>query len=190
MSTQLKKIISAAENKKMPWKNGLGITSEISIEPRGEDFTKNTFKWRLSSAHVSGPNSFSQFPGYDRVLTVLFGKGLKLNNKTLKQFEVLKFSGDEKIDCALLDDEVIDLGIIYDRRFFKCDFDFIQSNTDVTLSLAPGTHFIKPLSGALVVDSLVVEASDILRLEGNVTVSMQGKSFPLHFLKINLSSCY
>ena len=70
-----KTLITRKQFKVMPWKNGAGTTAEIAIEPAGADFREGKFAWRLSSARIEDENQFSQFPGYDRILTVLSGEG-------------------------------------------------------------------------------------------------------------------
>jgi len=55
----------------MPWKNGLGVTTEILIEPA--DATLGNFDWRLSMARIDADGPFSSFPNIDRLLVVLEG---------------------------------------------------------------------------------------------------------------------
>jgi hypothetical protein len=71
------RIIRAASHRIMAWKNGLGRTDEIVIEPDGaglEDFTL-----RISMAHVGADGPFSLFDGVDRTLTVLEGGAMDLD---------------------------------------------------------------------------------------------------------------
>jgi len=56
----------------MPWKNGLGVTTEILIEP--SDATIGNFDWRLSMARINADGPFSSFPNIDRLLLVLEGR--------------------------------------------------------------------------------------------------------------------
>jgi len=55
----------------MPWKNGLGVTTEILIEP--SNATLGNFEWRLSMARIDAAGPFSSFPNIDRLLVVLEG---------------------------------------------------------------------------------------------------------------------
>ena len=50
----------------MPWKNGLGTTTEIAIHPAEADLAGQPFDWRVSMADVTTDGEFSRFPGYDR----------------------------------------------------------------------------------------------------------------------------
>jgi len=61
---------------KLPWKNGLGSTTELLKE----SFGKSDFAWRLSIALVSQDGLFSDFDGYDRTLLLLKGGGITLEH--------------------------------------------------------------------------------------------------------------
>ena len=80
------RILRAAENRAMPWKNGDGTTYEIAVFP--ENSTVADFDWRISRALVSKPGPFSIFPGIDRSLSILSGK------------LALARGGDELIDLS------------------------------------------------------------------------------------------
>ncbi|KAJ3226896.1 hypothetical protein HDU81_007013 [Chytriomyces hyalinus] len=56
---------------KMMWKNGLGETEEIAIFPKGIDFHKDEFVWRLSATEVHDACTFSVYPGYDIAMMML-----------------------------------------------------------------------------------------------------------------------
>ena len=69
-------IIRFAELKAVPWKNGLGITREIAVEPPGA--TMEDFLWRVSIADVDTASPFSSFPGIDRTIVLLEGDGFTM----------------------------------------------------------------------------------------------------------------
>lgn len=102
----------------MPWKNGLGFTHQIDIQPPGSSFPiGDAFSWRLSSATVSRSSAFSLFPNCDRILVVWTGAGLLLNNTVkLERLKPYTFSGEEPINCDIIGDtDVVDFGIIFRR---------------------------------------------------------------------------
>jgi environmental stress-induced protein Ves len=81
----------------MPWKNGLGATTEIAVHP--EDAALGDFTWRLSIADLGASGPFSSFPGYDRILVQLEGatvtlvhEGLGERRLTLR--EPYRFAGE------------------------------------------------------------------------------------------------
>jgi environmental stress-induced protein Ves len=123
----------------MPWKNGMGSTLEI-------DLAENKV-WRLSAATVHQPCLFSDYPGFDRLLTVWKGEGLLLNEFLMKKNEVFSFSGEEKIYCKNLNDEVTDLGFVF-KRDRICSQMVTKSFTgEITLTVSQGIHFIFCLEG-------------------------------------------
>lgn len=111
----------------MPWKNGSGVTTELAICPPEAKFSDNNFLWRLSSAEIKSKNTFSQFPGYDRILFVVKGGGLRLiEPHAQKQIDLQPlipffFKGETPIECNIIKDQVIDLGIIFNREKVKVE---------------------------------------------------------------------
>ena len=55
----------------MPWKNGLGTTTEIAIFPASADFKSEEFLWRLSSSYIADSINLSLFPGYEVTMVLL-----------------------------------------------------------------------------------------------------------------------
>jgi environmental stress-induced protein Ves len=74
-------IISPAHYKTIPWKNGLGETTELAISEGGD---VNNFDWRLSIASVSVDGDFSDFSGYARNLVLISGNGITLKHTNLQ----------------------------------------------------------------------------------------------------------
>lgn len=107
--------LTAADYHVMPWKNGLGATMQMAIEPPGARFPDTPFLWRLSSAPVAADGPFSVFAGYDRLLTIWHGAGLLLNGEPLLPGEVARFAGDRATHGALIDGPVRDFGVIFAR---------------------------------------------------------------------------
>ena len=68
----------ASQYRRMPWKNGGGTTTELTIEPAGASLD-DPFTWRLSMADVAVSGPFSRFAGYDRTLLLLDGEGMRLD---------------------------------------------------------------------------------------------------------------
>jgi environmental stress-induced protein Ves len=68
------KLFKPADFRKIPWKNGLGVTTELVVEVIDDD----VFAWRLSMARVAEDGPFSDFTGYQRTLVLLDGEGITL----------------------------------------------------------------------------------------------------------------
>jgi environmental stress-induced protein Ves len=60
----------------MPWKNGLGTTTEIAVEPPGAGI--DAFTWRISIAELTTSGPFSCFPGIDRIIVQTEGEPMEL----------------------------------------------------------------------------------------------------------------
>jgi hypothetical protein len=112
--------LTEVDYKKMPWKNGLGTTTEIAISlPPPLPLSNNTnpsnkvvsplsaplssvpaaaaaapFKWRVSRAKVASDGPFSLFPNIDRSLIVLpgGGAGIAMKSKNASNGEVSEHS--------------------------------------------------------------------------------------------------
>lgn len=109
------KLLSSSAYKETRWKNGGGITHEILAVPDSAGY-----HWRLSIAEVASDGAFSNFPGLQRILTVISGAGLDLQSPERKLradiFEPVEFSGDEPITGILRNGAIQDLNLIFDPR--------------------------------------------------------------------------
>ena len=89
------RLLRAADYPVMPWKNGAGSTREI-LRDAGDGL--EGFGWRLSIADVGAPGPFSAFSGYQRVITVLEGEGMRLTvdgepSRELRALDAFAFDG-------------------------------------------------------------------------------------------------
>jgi hypothetical protein len=109
----------------MPWKNGLGTTREIAIDPPGATMADTGLRWRLSIADVPQSGPFSAFPGIDRTIMVIEGKGMVLSvagrppRRLDKCFMPYEFSGDAATDCELIDGPIRDFNLMVNRSFLS-----------------------------------------------------------------------
>lgn len=109
------RLYRAADYPRMPWRNGGGTTQEVACNPGG---SSAAFDWRLSLADVGQDGAFSAFTGYQRILTVLEGRGIELTVDGRRQAPLAPrvayaFSGDARVDCRLLDGPIRDFNLIY-----------------------------------------------------------------------------
>jgi uncharacterized protein len=66
------RLLRAAEQPAVPWKNGGGTTRELAVHPPGSDLER--FLWRVSIATVAAPGPFSHFAGIERRMAILSGR--------------------------------------------------------------------------------------------------------------------
>lgn len=114
-------IIYPKDFKEVPWKNGQGITREIYRIPH--ETNPELFYFRLSMAAVNHSAPFSLYPGMDRFLMLLEGKGFRLvfDDQTdavlTAPFDSFEFEGEESIQCELLDKACSDFNVMTNRAY-------------------------------------------------------------------------
>lgn len=129
--------LPAFEYQRMRWKNNLGWTREVFAFPPatpssgaapsaaaspGEDFD-----WRVSIAEIEQDCPFSAFPGHDRLLMLLSGRGLALAFPDGRRVELrpphdrLAFRGEDAPACTLLDGPTQDFNLIWKRDRVRAD---------------------------------------------------------------------
>lgn len=116
-------IVYPKDFKEVPWKNGQGITREIYRLPLDSD--ASDFNFRLSMAAVNQSGPFSLYPGKDRFLMLLEGKGFRLTFDDKSQvsltapFDSTEFEGEDVIQCELIDRACSDFNVMTDRNWGK-----------------------------------------------------------------------
>ncbi len=120
-------IVRAESHREMPWKNGGGVTTEIAIYPPGASL--DAFEWRVSLATMAGAGPFSAFPGVDRLLGVLDGRGVRLQIgggppvTVIRGSEPLLFGGDLPVEARTVDGIVTILNIMVRRGRCRASLD-------------------------------------------------------------------
>ena len=112
-------IVHAADVPATPWKNGMGRTRELAIEPAGADLAN--FLWRVSVAEVELAAPLSAFPGVDRQIALLEGDGLLMRfgdgreHALLEPFMPFAFPGEATVDAALAGGPTRDFNLMLRR---------------------------------------------------------------------------
>ncbi|ARC89359.1 HutD family protein [Rhodovulum sp. MB263] len=101
-----------------PWKNGGGLTWELAAFPEGAGF--QDMLWRMSLAEVASDGPFSAFPGIDRTLTVLEGRGMRLDFgagevKLGEDSAPLSFPGEAPVTARLDAGAILDFNVMTRR---------------------------------------------------------------------------
>ena len=100
-----------------PWKNGGGITYEAIRVPAGGD----SFRWRVSVAHIDASGPFSDFAAYNRKMVLLRGLGLTLafadgQHRVLRHMgDLAEFDGAVATHCELLNGPCVDLNLMVSK---------------------------------------------------------------------------
>jgi environmental stress-induced protein Ves len=104
----------------MPWKNGLGVTTELARSPRDGELD-----WRVSVARVTAGGPFSSYPGCDRIIVALESDGMILTHTdqaaavTLGALEPYRFRGEWETVCTLRGKAFRDFNVITRRAAFQ-----------------------------------------------------------------------
>jgi len=155
-------LLPAGGHRTVTWRNGRGVTSEIVVEPAGDDW-----HWRLSIADVASSDDFSLFPGVDRTIVVVEGAGMALSigdepEQVVLPLQPLVFSGDEATSCRLLDGPVRDLNLMTRRATTSGRVDLV---TLVAGSVLEGHDWtvLVVLSGSVECGGHLLERLDAVR---------------------------
>ena len=149
-------ILSPDSFKTIPWKNGLGHTTELAISDGGN---LERFDWRLSIASVVNDGDFSNFAGYQRNLVLIEGKGLILDHRNgdidnlTELLDIACFDGACKTHGALVNGGIKDFNIMTNQQSFNVQVDTYSKSTQVTLTAIVDTLiFAYSLSGDLTIE--------------------------------------
>jgi len=162
----------------MPWRNGGGTTTEITIAPEGASVAGTRFLYRVSIADVAADGPFSRFEGYERHIMLLAGGGMTLDCgehgriELRAPYEPRTFSGDWEVSGALLAGAVRDFNVIVDRAAASATLEVLALEAAVTIPCDHGTVCIVyvlegGLAGADCGDTLVTDAALQLVPRGN-----------------------
>lgn len=147
--------LTAANARRVPWRNGRGVTDELFLRPEGASFAAGDFDLRISRATVPESGPFSSFPGFDRVLVVTGGEGLSLSHAgaapiALRPLEPHAFSGDDRTEATLLHGPVSDFNVIVRRGRCRAQVEVARAGAaNPRVVLAAGDAFVHAVCGTL-----------------------------------------
>lgn len=162
--------------KRMPWKNGGGMTTELLAEPKRQG---DGFLWRISIAEVAMSGPFSDFSDYLRSIMLLEGNGFILKcadaagtvmgGKRLdRPYEPFAFDGAWATECSLIDGPIKDFNLMVDRRRMQgaLQVQRLAAGAAQTITVR-GTAVIHLLKGAIEAGPERLEAGDTLRIDAD-----------------------
>ena len=161
--------------RRTPWKNGGGVTVDIAdayaagVEAGGW----SGMLWRFGHTRIAAPGPFSDLAGYDRILTVIGGRGLLLDlagGATLDVREPLRpvrFRGEDRIVSRLEAGPVAVLNLLADRARYAIDVAILRGGEARALDHAVNIAYALENS-SVAVDGAVhaLADDDALRVEG------------------------
>lgn len=143
------------------WRNGLGHTDQIAIEPAGADLRAGNYLWRVSTAAITQASDFSVFPEHDRALMILSGQGVRLTHESddfsdtveLPPLEPYEFPGDIRSRCELLGGPVQDLSVFFRKGELNATLEVVRLEPDAPWEWTPGAawNFLFAVQGSFTI---------------------------------------
>ena len=163
--------LTPADYRIMPWKNGGGTTTEVAIFPADASASGGSFIWRVSIADVASDGPFSRFPGYDRHIMVIAGKGMNLAAKDGEMIELSQpfvprqFSGDSEVTGMLIDGPVRDFNLMAARDRIRSSLSAVRIDSARRFASPATVTVIHLLDGEALTAGHVIACGDTLILE-------------------------
>jgi environmental stress-induced protein Ves len=135
-------VFSPENFRTIPWKNGLGHTTELAISEGG---SLDDFDWRLSIASVVNDGDFSNFAGYQRNLVLIEGEGLTLNHgnddidELTNLLDIARFDGGSNTHGTLVNGGIKDFNIMTNQLTFSPNVNCYIEQQTVTVELSQDT---------------------------------------------------
>jgi len=151
--------------KTIPWKNGLGKTTELAISENG---TLDSFDWRLSIASVVNDGLFSDFSGYQRQLILIEGAGIKLQHdeKTIDildhPLKMANFDGANKTVGELISGSIKDFNVMTNQKTYQANVKTFLSLQTIQLTTSRCCFIYSPTA-----DCTLIEKSQTIHLPKN-----------------------
>ena len=136
------RVLTPADYRRTPWKNGCGRTTEIAVGP--PDAGLADFAWRVSVADIEQDGVFSVFPGVARTLVLLAGDGMRLTGagaplELHAPFEPVTFAGDAPVMCALVGGPVRDFNLMVRRDVHRGEVIVVRARAE---AMWPGGFYV------------------------------------------------
>ena len=124
--------------RRTPWKNGGGVTVDVADDyaPGAAPGSWSGMLWRLGHTRILAPAPFSDLAGFDRILTVIGGRGLVLQIEggaaldVREPFRPVRFRGEDRIVSRLEAGPVTVLNLLADRTKYAIDVLILSGGDD------------------------------------------------------------
>ena len=167
------RIIRKSELVEGRWRNGMGVSWDIASDPPGSD----DFGWRFAIARIDADLPFSNYPGVDRIFTLIEGAGLELDFEghpslaVHRRFVPHPYPCDIPTFCRLRDGPCRALNLFTRRGLWRADAAILSSGVDVA---HPGPILLFALQGAADVNGRALAEGDAAVAANAVTADTEG----------------
>jgi len=149
---------TSADTRRVPWRNGRGVTEELVIWPDRSSLERGDFDWRISRARVDEDGPFSIFAGFERILVALDGAGLVLSHGSdaprsrLRPLEPYRFEGEWSTRAELVAGPVADFNVFARRGVVRAEVEIARLGARRTREpVGPGHAYLYVSHGAATV---------------------------------------
>jgi len=134
------RIITQQDHTVMPWKNSGGTTREIATG--GADSNTQEWGWRVSIAAVERDGAYSEFPGVDRLTTIVVGNGSDLfhpdgSTIALNPLQPTLIPSDVALWGFLRDEPILNLNVMTRQGRFTATAEIVQGPSDNVIEAGP-----------------------------------------------------
>jgi hypothetical protein len=170
------RIIRKGEFREGPWRNGMGVSWDIASEPEGAE----DFGWRLAIARIDRDVPFSDYPGVDRIFTLIEGNGLDLDfagGPSLaveRRFVPHPFPCDVPTFCRLRHGPCRALNLFTRRTAWRATVEILSSGAEIAHD---GPILLFALEGAADHDGAALGTGDAAVTERHATADTEGFLF-------------
>lgn len=182
------RVVRGAEAPRVRWRNDGGWTRELLRVPAAPCVP---FEWRVSVAEVESDGPFSAFDGYDRILVLLAGAGMRLLTDDVQweacpENPLVRFAGEAPIVASLIDGPTTDFNLVWQRDSFDVTVTVTDLDATEGVSLVAssgGTVLVYVSDGQVVApDGSIVGVGDMVVGASGVAVHLHGAGRLLSFL--------
>ena len=170
------KIIHKGDFRESRWRNGMGRSWDIASDPPGTE----DFGWRLATALIEADVPFSDYPGVDRIFTLVEGNGLDLDfegRSTLnvgRRFVPHPYPCDVPTVCRLRNGPCRALNLFTRRSQWMATAEVLSSGAEIAHD---GPILLFALDGAAGLDRGALGVGDAAVTEGHATTDTEGFLF-------------
>lgn len=167
--------LSASGFSRAPWKNGGGVSIDITGEHRpGAEPGWLGVIWRLGRTAIVAPGPFSDLAGYERLQLVIGGRGLVLvtpdGEIDLREpLRPVRYDGGTQIVTRLEQGPVEVVNLIADRTL--CAIDLVVPAAGQAIRLGQATQILYAPDGAVTGDvagqAFAIPGGDALQITGD-----------------------
>jgi environmental stress-induced protein Ves len=160
--------------RRTPWKNGGGVTTDIADEyaPGVPPGSWSGTLWRFGHTQIVLPAPFSDLSGFDRILTVIGGRGLVLQIEggaaldVREPFRPVRFRGEDRIVSRLEAGPVTVLNLLADRTRHEIDVVILTGGETRPLDATINVVYALEDSAVTAGGNHSLAADEALRIDG------------------------